>query len=137
MNNSNVADWLKTSSLLFNSVRPADAGVELFGIGMQPADFANLVDRETQRVDHALTAMATAAGEAEVVAILAQLERDTVIALFSRWARYTQAWQAMLHQSDPQLWMPPRDVWRAVFLAMTGENVYSTAAARSLWPEAF
>jgi hypothetical protein len=137
MKNEDVAHWLEISASLMAVLKPAGSGVELFGHGMPAEAFAGLVDREAERVGHALVALATGAGETECRAILAQLEADTLIALFSRWAHYTQAWRAMLEDPHPHLWMPPRDTWRAVFLAMTGENLHSTAAARSLWPESF
>ena len=134
-----LRDWLEVSKALLQSLLPQDAGLEVFGVGMAPVDFAALVEREAPRVDHALTALATAAGEAEARAVFRQLEAETVIALFSRWAHYTKAWQSQFSQADPQHWLPPHrnDWWRAVFLSMTGENWYSTDAVRTLWPMAF
>ena len=137
--NPNVEKWLAIAEPLLHSLLPRGAGLEVFGHGMAPADFAALVDREAQRVDHALVAMATASGEAEVNAIAGQLSGDTLIALFSRWAHYLGQWRSMLHDPDPQLWVPPKmdQVWRAVFLSMTGEGIHSTAAARAIWPDVF
>lgn len=137
MENKQVKDWLEISGLMLRGLLPPGAGDEPFGHDLPPETFAVLVDRESARVDHALVALATAPDETAVRALFAQLHPDTVMALFSRWAHYTKAWQGLLHQPHPPLWFPPRDTWRAVFLAMTGETVHSTAAARSLWPEAF
>ena len=67
------------------------------------------MERESARVDHALIALATAVDEAQVRALFGQLSGDTVIALFSRWAHYTQAWQSLLNQRDPRHWLPPVD----------------------------
>lgn len=137
--NPNVERWLAIAEPLLRSLLPKGAGLEVFGHGMPPADFAALVDRESLRVDHALEALATASGEAEVQAIAAQLSADTLTVLFSRWAHYLGMWRSMLHDPEPQLWVPPKmdQIWRAVFLSMTGENIHSTAAARALWPEVF
>lgn len=132
-----VIDWLEISAQLLRELKPAGAGMEIFGHGMAPADFSALAERESARVDEALINMATAQNKVEVQAIFATLSRSTVIALFSRWAHYMTAWKEMLNQAEPQLWVPPRDTWRAVLLAMTGENTQSTIAARSLWSEAF
>ena len=137
--NQQIQDWLEISGALLQTLLPKGPGVEVFGVGMSADGFAALVERESARVDHALIALATAVDEAQVRALFGQLSGDTVIALFSRWAHYTQAWQSLLNQRDPRHWLPPNrnDWWRAVFLAMTGENWYSTEAARSLWPQAF
>ena len=137
--NPEMADWLEISGLMLRDLMPKGAGMEAFGHGMPPAEYAAMVEREAVRVDHALTALATAAGGAEVKVLFSQLGRDTVMVLFSRWAHYTEKWQKLLSQPNPQHWFPHKrqDWWRAVFLSMTGENCYSTAAARSLWPEAF
>lgn len=137
--NEKVEAWLDISKALLQSLLPKGAGIEVFGAGMPAADFAAMADREAARVDHALICLATAANEAEVKALFGQLSKDTVMVLFSRWAHYTQAWRGLLTQPAPQHWFPPhpQDWWRAVFLAMTGENWYSTETARSLWPQAF
>ena len=129
-----AADWLEISGMLLRELKPRDAGMEIFGHGLKPAAFAALVDSETVRVDRALVAMATAAGPEEVKALFAELKPDTVICLFSRWAQYQQSWK-----TSPEFWRPAsrNDWWRAILLSMTGENVHSTAAARSLWPAEF
>lgn len=139
MENRDVADWLEISKALFLNLRPAGSGMELFGHDLAPAEFAALVDRETDRVDHALTAMATASGEVEVRAIFGQLSPDTLIALCSRWARYLELWKGSLRDPDQPWWFPANknDWWRAVLLSMTSEGLHSTDAARSLWPGAF
>jgi len=134
-----IERWIGISDALIRDLLPPGAGLEAFGIGIAPDAFAMLVDREASRVDHVLIAMAEAEDGNAVCALRAQLSPDTLIALFSRWAHYTKAWRQMLDQSDPQLWVPPKtdQIWRAVLLAMTGENIHSTAAARRIWPEVF
>lgn len=132
-----IANWLDISGAMLRTLLPRAAGLDVFGHGLPPAEFAALVGRESARVDHALTALATAADEAEVKALFRQLSPDTVTVLFSRWAKYTEAWRALLSEPNPKHLVPPRDCWRAVFLAMTGEGFHSSAAARQLWPEQF
>lgn len=137
--NPAVERWLAIAEPLMHSLLPRGEGVRLFGHGMASADFASLVDREGVRVDSALVALATASGEGEVHAIAALLSEATLTVLFSRWAHYLELWQSMLHEPNPRLWVPPKmdQIWRAVFLSMTGEGAHSTAAARALWPEVF
>lgn len=135
--NKRVVDWLEISAQLLRELKPAGTGMEIFGHDMAPADFSALVERESARVDEALISMAAAQNKVAVQAILATLNRNTIIALFSRWAHHMTMWTGMLNQAEPQLWVPPRDTWRAVFLAMAGESTQSISAARSLWPEAF
>lgn len=139
MKNEDVDLWLAISGALFRDLLPKGSGYEMCGQGMDPDEFAALVDRETDRVDHALVAMAEARDERELKELVAQLSNDTLIALFSRWAHYTAAWKEMLYDSAPRLLIPPRgkDIWRAILLAMTGEEVHSTDAAKRLWPELF
>ena len=132
-----LADWLVISTGMLRDLLPRGAGIEAFGHGVPPEQFAATVVREGARVDHALIAMATAADDVEVRMLFRQLSPDTVMVLFSRWAHYMEAWKKRFSQPNPQHWVPPRDCWRAVFLAMTGENWYSTEAARQLWPEVF
>lgn len=138
MENREVAEWIGIAKALFFNLKPR-AGLEAFGHGMTPEAFSTLVAREDERVDHALTAMAAAAGEHEVRALFAQLHPDTVIALCARWAHYLGAWKEMLDQPHPRLWMPRdrNDWWRAVLLSMTIEGIHSTAQARALWPGEF
>lgn len=129
-----AADWLEISGLLLRELKPHGADMEIFGLGMNAADFSALADRERERVDCALVDMALAAGSDEVKAICAALGADTLIGLFSRWAHYQQRWK-----SNPELWRPANrnDWWRAILLAMTSENIRSTATARFLWAEQF
>ncbi len=137
--NYNVEAWLAISRSLVRGLLPKDSGPEFLKHGLNAEDFAALVDRETTRVDEALVAMALAKGEAEVKAIAAELSRDTLIVLASRWTVYYKTWEKHLRNPDPPLWMPPgrKDLWRAIFLAMTQEDVHSTAALSSLWTEFF
>jgi hypothetical protein len=129
--------WLQISGAMLHQLIPAGAGVEAFGHGMLPGEFAAMMDSESDRVDHALVALATASNESEVKSLFSQLSQPTRTALFARWAHYTENWRALKQQKNPSHWFPPRDLWRAVFLSMTSENWYSTETARSLWPEAF
>jgi hypothetical protein len=135
--NPGVDLWLDLSGALFREMLPKGAGYEMCGKGMSSDEFGALVDREMQRVDHALVAMAEAVDEKAVSAIMAQLDRDTIIALFSRWAHYHGAWKKLLYDPHPHLWIPTdeKDLWRAILLAMTGEDIHSTEAAWFLWPE--
>lgn len=135
--NNDLAAWMEISAAMLRDLLPRGAGIEAFGHGLPPEEFAALVDAESARVEHALVALATAADGEAVRVLFGQLSPATVMVLFSRWAHYTEAWKKRFNQPSPQHWVPPRDCWRAVFLAMTGENWYSTEAARQLWPEAF
>lgn len=137
--NHNVEAWLSISRVLIRDLLPKDIGPDFLNHGLNAADFAALVDRETTHVDQALVAMALAKGEAEVNAIAAELSRDALIVLASRWTVYYKAWEKHLHNPDPPLWIPPgrKDLWRAIFLAMTTETVHSSAAKRVLWPDVF
>lgn len=128
-----MGDWLEISGVMLRQLLPGDPQL-YFGQALSAADFAALVERESVKVDHALVALGTASGLPEVEAIMQQLDRDTLIALFSRWAQYTQAWRT----SQQPHWMPARsdEVWRAVFLSMAA-GAHAQAAAHKLWPEAF
>jgi hypothetical protein len=127
------------SKALFHELKPKDAGFEITGYGMKKSEFAFLASRETKRVDQALIAMSVAEGEAEVLAIFKKLHKDTVTALFSRWVHYTSEWKKMVHEEQPHLWLPPegRDVWRAIFLAMTSDSEAATKTCKQIWPEVF
>jgi hypothetical protein len=136
MANQAVVDWLAISKALLCDLAP-EASPSDFGQGMDRAAFARLVDDESDRVDRALVDMAIAADETAVRARFAQLGAEARVALLSRWAMYTAAWEKLRHDPAPQLWIPPTDTWRAVFLAMTSEGERSTAAARFLWTADF
>lgn len=133
--NNGVEIWLSISNGLFHDLKPEKAGDEIFGRGMQPDKFAALVDRETERVNTALVAMSLADGKTGVHGIFDALSRDTIIALFSRWAHYHEAWLKMLNDPDPHLWIPPNDIWRAIFLAMTDDVPAASDAIQSIWKE--
>ena len=137
--NESVAFWLEISSSLLRSVIPNIERVITAIAALSPDAHTRLVDAESARVDHALVALATSAGESEVKALARQLSAETVMALASRWAHYAAQWKQMLQEPDPHLWVPPipQDVWRAVLLAMTGEGDHSSAALAQLWPERF
>lgn len=136
MENQSVVAWLAISKLLLGDLAP-NASPKDFGHRMEPAALAHLVDTEDERVNQALVDLAIAADEGAVRSRFAQLSEATRMALLSRWAHYTAAWEKLRHDPDPPLWMPPTDVWRAVFLAMTSEQERSTAAAQFLWPADF
>lgn len=134
-----INDWLEVSGLLLRELLPPGGALVYFGQNMEPDAFAALVERERHRVDHALTSMASATDEHEAKAIFGQLNDDTLTALFSRWASYSELWRRQQCQAVPEQWVPPRwsEIWRALFLSMTSEGIHSTAAARQLWPEVF
>jgi len=129
-----MSDWLEISDLMLWQLLPEGDSLTYFGQTLGLEDFGRLVWRETIKVDHALVALGTASGLPEVEAIMRQLERDTLIALFSRWAQYTQAWRS----GQQPHWIPARsgEVWRAVILSMAA-GAHAQAAAHKLWPEAF
>jgi hypothetical protein len=133
--NKNVEEWLSVSHGLFHDLKPPDAGPEITGRGMPQPDFAALVDRETARVNEALVAMSLAKDETGVHNIFNALSRDTVIALFSRWVHYYGEWKKMINDPHPQLWVPPKDIWRAIFLAMTDDVPAASDAVQLIWGE--
>lgn len=136
--NSDVDLWLGLSHALFKQLLPKGSGYEMCGKGMDPDEFAALVDSEMDRVDHALVAMAEARDENEIEIIIGQLARDTLIGLFSRWVHYQGEWKKLLYDPNPPLWIPPlgKDIWRAILLTMTSEEL-RTSAVKRLWPELF
>ncbi len=124
--------WLGNAHALMYDLKPKDAGIEIFGHGMAKEDFAALVDRETGRVNDALIAMSLAKDKSEVHRVFDALSSDTVIVLFSRWAHYYKEWKTDPH---PHLWIPPFDLWRAIFLAMTDDVPAATDAVKLIWGE--
>jgi hypothetical protein len=134
-----VTLWIDVSTALMQRLVGSSPNPSCFGIDMDPAAFAKLVYAQSSLVDHALTAMAVAQDEHEVASVFGQLAEETKICLLSRWLHYTHAWSKLLDAENPRLWVPPNknEIWRAVFLAMTGEDLYSSAAAASIWPETF
>jgi hypothetical protein len=133
--NPHVEAWLGTAHALLHDLKPKDAGIEIFGHGMPKESFAALVDRETDRVNDALIAMSLAKDESEVHLIFEALSADTVIALFSRWAHYYGVWKKLEYDPHPHLWIPPFDLWRAIFLAMTNGVPAASDAAILIWGE--
>jgi hypothetical protein len=133
--NKDVEKWLLFSQTLSSDLMPKDIWPEMSG--MDKGAFAALVDREADRVNEALIAMALADGESTVKLIFSSLDRDTVIALCSRWMHYYSEWMKMLSEPEPHLWIPPgeKDLWRAIFLAMTDDSPAASAACMLLWPE--
>lgn len=135
--NNDVEIWLSISQGLFRDLKPDDAGAEIIGCKMPPEKFAELTDRETQRVTDVLIAMSLAENKFEVRNIFKTLSHDTVIVLFSRWAHFHEEWTKMLYDQKPPLRMPPRDMWRAIFLELSGNQEASSKAARLIWGEEF
>lgn len=131
MKNSDIETWLMISHALFRSLMPEDLWHEISD--MQSAD----IDRQAGRVNAALISMSLAAGEPEVRQIFSSIDRETVIALCSRWIHYHKVWQSLLSETEPYLWIPPdqRDLWRAILLAMTDDTAAASAACIRLWPE--
>ena len=134
MARNEVDRWLSLSQALLHDLMPMDADIEIFGHGMDPVDFAALVDRESRRVDEALVSMSLAIGKDDVHRIFDRLSKDTVIALFSRWARYHEVWMQETHAHP---WIPPsqKDIWRAILLAMAGDSETVVNTYTQLWPE--
>lgn len=137
--NEKVVFWLSMAKVLFHDLKPEGAGFEICGCGMTKSEFAFLMSREEKRVDQALVAMSMAPGKNEVHEIFDTLHKDTVTALFARWAHYTSEWKKMVHSERLQLWIPPeeQDIWRAVFLAMTSDREVASSACKQIWPEFF
>jgi hypothetical protein len=135
--NKDVEAWLTIAHALFHDLKPKDASFELCGDGMKKGEFAFLVHRETKRVNEALITMSLAKDEHEVHQIFNNLSKDTVTALFSRWAHYYAAWKKMENEAHPHLWIPPRDIWRAIFLGMTDDVPAASEACKRIWPESF
>jgi hypothetical protein len=133
--NKDVEAWLTIAHALFNDLKPKDAGVEVLGQGIKKSEFAFLAHRETKRVNEALIKMSLAKDEHEVHQIFNALSKDTVTALLSRWAHYFAAWRKMENEAHPHLWVPPSDVWRGIFLAMTDDVPEATEACKKIWPE--
>lgn len=129
-----MSDWLAISGVMLKQLMPAGDALEYFGQRLSPEAFSTLVSKESMKVDHALVALGTSSGQQESELIIRQLDKETLIALFSRWAQYNQVW---LSNQQPH-WIPARagDVWRAVLLSMAA-GAHAKAAAHKLWPEAF
>ena len=129
--------WLRVSEALLRVIKPEEAGIEIFGVGMDEAEFASLVDRETERVDDTLVAMSAAQGREGVRSIFDGLSNDTVIALFSRWAHFHGSWERLAGNGDFDPWVPPKekDIWRAVLLSMCLDRPAAEDAHTRLWGE--
>jgi len=131
-----MEEWIGNAHALMYDLKPKDAGIEIFEHGMAEESFAALVDRETARVNGALIAMSLAKNRDAVHAIFNALSRDTVIVFFSRWAHYYKEWKSYEGNPHPPLWMPPFDLWRAIFLAMTDDVAAASTAAQLIWGDA-
>ncbi len=135
--NPDVTLWLSLAQALFHDLKPKDAGFEICGAGMKKSEHAFLAHRETKRVNEALISMSLAKDEEEVHKMFNNLSKDTVMALFSRWVHYFAAWKEMEYVAQPHLWVPPRDIWRAILLAMTDDVPAASEACKQIWPEFF
>jgi hypothetical protein len=129
--------WIELSAALFRQVIPFDARGDF--AGMTKAEHAFLSHKETRRVDEALVAMALSAGEFEVNSVISALEKDTVLALASRWAIFLDLAKARASDPSFQLWFPPgdRDTWRVILLSLLQDPPAAEEHLRSLWGDAF
>lgn len=125
--------WLDISHGLFSGLMPKDLEKELCA---PPSVHAAMIDRQEAAVNDALVSMALASGETEVKQLFSKLQRETVIALCSRWLHYHSEW---MNDPAPRLWIPPdgKGLWRAIFLAMTDDMEAASNACIRLWPEVF
>ncbi len=125
----NFAAWLTIAKALVRDWLPADAGIEAFGHGMEAGALAALIDRERERVDHTLQAMAEAADEVALRAIRAQLSADTLMALLSRLAHTIERLHALqaLQGSVPPVARGTDPVWRSLLQAMASGGLLAAA----------
>jgi hypothetical protein len=135
--NTDATFWLELSGGLFRSLMPRELIKPALSGGLTPAEHAFLAHREEKSVDEALIAMAGAKDEAGVKAVFLGLSDDTVIAMASRWVRYSTVWKEKANSGELDLLLPPGhlDDWRAVFLSLVQDFEARTSAARRLWPE--
>jgi len=133
----NIETWLTFSHALFADLMPQGLRHEFSG--MTPSAHAAMFDRQTAKVDAALVASALAAGEPEVRQVFDALERETVIALCSRWCHYHKAWKKLPSNPESHLWIPPaqKDLWRAVFHAMIGDAAVAATLRERLLTEGY
>lgn len=122
----NIDAWLIIAEALVRDLKPAGAGVEIFGHGLPADEFAALATREMAQVDHVLVAMAEADGGEDVRVLVRQLPESTLIALFSRFAHAIErlrALRALQGSAQPDA-QGTDQVWRAVLRAMvSGEGL--------------
>lgn len=133
-----MTDWIEISSIMLRGHIPSGSGIEIFGFGIEPKLFAQIMLNEEDRVDHALIGMAKASGELEVKSLFNQLAKTTQTALFARWANCTTQWKEANHLAYPFDWFPfeqiPRkDLWRAVYLSLIVGAVDVKEIAKTLW----
>ncbi len=128
--NNDVEIWLSISQSLFLDLNSEGAGAEIIGCGMPADEFAALIDRETELVNKTLIAMSLAKDKFEVRSIFKALSRDTIIALCSRWTHCHGEWTKMLTDPNPPLRIPPCDMWRAIFLELSGNQSVPSKEAK-------
>lgn len=132
-----VSIWFEISGALFRDLMPRDV-IEPVLLGtLTAAEHAFLAHREEKRVDEALLAMAAAPDEAAVKRVFSQLSDDTVIAMASRWVRYTREWKNKEMSGELLQSLPPGhlDDWRAVYLSQVQGFEARTSLALEIWPE--
>lgn len=129
--------WFRYADWLFRELFPQGAGEELCGIGMDAESLFALDDRESERVEETLFAMAESGGVGELKEIVSKLGRDTLIGLFSRWLRCYQIWEGKRFDPDHGIFVPPNRVPAAIFLAMTQDPERALSVRKRLWPEVF
>jgi hypothetical protein len=129
--------WVDLSAALFRQVIPFNVRDDFSG--MTQAEHAFLAHKESRRVDEALVAMALSAGEQEVNSIVSTLQKDTVLALASRWAIFLDLAKAKASDPSFQLWFSPgdRDTWRVILLSLLQDRPAAEGHLRSLWGAAF
>lgn len=137
MVNERNALWIELSAALFRQVIPFDVRSDF--AGTTRAEHAFLAHKESVRVDAALAAMALSAGEIEVNSIVVTLEKDTVLALASRWAISLDLARAKASDPSFRLWFPPgdRDMWRAILLSLLQDQPAAEGHLRQLWGAEF
>lgn len=131
MNDDDVKDWVEISRALFGRLVPRAQAERV--LNLTPAEHAFLAHREERRVDSALVAMALAGGESGVKAVFDGLSEDTIMAMTSRWLHYARAWNTDTAELRRQELTPGlRDIWPAIFLAMTVDREAAEAAVEQL-----
>lgn len=131
--------WLENSQRLLSNVRLLHpGGDELFGHGVEPAQFEQWVHEHSGEVDRLLVQLALAADGNACMRIIQGMARETVTVMCSRWAHYHHLWTQMRDRGEQQ-WMPADQgqQWRAVFLAMVSDPTQQSAAAQQLWEVPF
>lgn len=133
----NIETLLTFSHALFADLMPQDLRHQFSG--MTPSAHAAMIDRQAAKIDAALVTFALAAGETEVRQVFNALERETVIALCSRWCHCHEGWKKLPSDPKSHLWYPPdqKDLWRAIFLGMIGNADVAATLRERLMAEGY